>query len=108
MNISEEQYKIVFTNDAVKDMENIFEYISNMLYSIKSAKKLMRKIDRKIENLKIIPRAYKVIKKYPELELEYRRIVVNNYVILYSLFEKEKKVYIMHLYYAKSNYFNKI
>ena len=37
-------------------------------------------------------------------ERQYRRLVVNNYVILYTIDEEEKIVYIAHIYYGGRNY----
>ena len=108
MDISEEQYKIIFTNDAIKDMDNIFNYISEKLYAPNSARNLMKKVNDTIDNLKYMPKAYSVIKKFPELEMEHRRIVVKDYVIIYTVDEDTKSVYIINMYYGGSNYLIKI
>lgn len=108
MDISEKQYKIVFTNDCIQEMDDIYNYISKKLYSSNSAKSLMKKIDDTINDLKIMPEKYFVIKKYDELNLEYRRIVVNKYIILYTISEQNNTIYIVHMYYAGENYLDKI
>lgn len=55
-----------------------------------------------------MPEKYFVIKKYDELNLEYRRIVVNKYIILYTISEQNNTIYIVHMYYAGENYLDKI
>ena len=107
-NFSEEQYKIIFTNESMKDMENISNYISEILYAPNSAKKLMQKVHNSIDNLRYMPKVYRVIKSYPRLQMEHRRIVINDYVIIYTVNEKEKVVYIINMYYGRSNYFTRI
>lgn len=108
MDISKKQYRIVFTSDCIREMDYIYNYIILNLYAQKSAKELMNNVQQAIENLKIMPQMHMVIKKYSELELEYRRIIIGNYVVLYTISEKEKIIYIVHMYYGGSNYLNNI
>ena len=103
---NKEVYKIIFTNDAIIEMKDIFNYISKELRAPNTAKGLMAKIDESIDNLRFMPKAYEVIKKYNELKMEYRRIIVKKYSIIYTIDEADKKVYIIHLYHSKRNYFN--
>ena len=44
------------------------------------------------------------IEKTDKTERQYRRMVVNNYVILYTIDEQEKIVYVAHIYYGGRNY----
>lgn len=89
-------------------MDYIYNYITTNLYAPKTAKELMKNVQQAIENLKIMPRIHSVIKKYSELDLEYRRIVIGNYVIIYTILENERRIYIVHMYYGGSNYLNNI
>ena len=43
-----------------------------------------------------------------KLKLNYRKIVINNYIVLYTINENKKTVHIAHVYYASSNYLNKL
>lgn len=108
MDISKKQFKIVFTNDCKQEMDNIYNYISNNLYAPKAAKELMNKVETTVQSLKDMPEAYMTIKKYSELEMEYRRIVINNYVIIYTISKEKNSIYIVHMYYGGSNYFKYI
>lgn len=104
MSISKKQFKIVFTNDCKQEIDNIYNYISNNLYAPKAAKKLMNKVETTVQSLKDMPEAYRTIKKYSEFGMKYRRIVINNYVIIYTISEEKNTVYIVHMYYGRSNY----
>ena len=106
MAIKSNLYKIIFTNDAISEMENSFEYISKELYAPNAANDLMLKIDKSIENLKYMPKMYNIIKKYDELNLEYRKVVVKQYCIIYTINEDDKEVYIIHFYHSKQDYLN--
>lgn len=101
-------FKIIFTNDCRKEMDDIYDYISKNLYSINSAKKLMKKVNEIILNLKNVPEAYPILKIYKDLNLAYRKITIGKYILIYTVSYKEKKVYIVHMFYGRSNYFNKI
>lgn len=108
MDISQKQYEIVFTNDCIREMDYIYNYISSKLYAEKSSKELMKNVQEAIEKLKNMPRIHMVIKKHNEVELEYRRIVIGNYVIVYTISEEERIIYVVHMYYGGSNYLNDI
>ena len=108
MDISKKQYKIVFTSDCIREMDYIYNYITTNLYAPKTARELMKSVEQSIENLKIMPRIHSVIKKYSELDLEYRRIIIGNYIIVYTISEEEGIIYIVHMYYGGSNYLNNI
>ena len=108
MDINEGQFKIVFTNDCRKEMEYIYNYISQKLYALKAAKNLMKKVEQTIQDLKFMPKAYTVIKKYPKLKMEYRRISLKNYIIIYAISEEEKTIYIVHMFYGRNNYLEKL
>ena len=41
-------------------------------------------------------------------ERKYRRMVINNYVILYTIDKAEKNVYVAHIYYGGRNYIDNL
>lgn len=53
-----------------------------------------------------MPKRNMVIKRILEIELEYRRLIIKNFVVIYTVSEKEKTVYIVHMFYGRSNYLN--
>ena len=50
------------------------------------------------------PNLYMKIEKKDKLKREYRRIVIDNFVVLYTVEESSKKVYIAHMYYGRRDY----
>ena len=50
------------------------------------------------------PNLYMKIEKKDKLKREYRRIVIDNFVVLYTVDESNKKVYIAHMYYGRRDY----
>ena len=100
------KYKVIITPTAYKEINRIYDYILIDLYAEKAAKKLMRKVEEIIQLLKYSPKIYAEIEKFDELKKQYRRIIIKNFVILYTIDEYNKVVYISHMYYSGRNYLN--
>lgn len=98
------EYKIKFSQRCLDDIEDICRYISRELKSNDAANKLRNKIKKCVINLKISPKMYAKINNKGEFTRVYRRIVINNYVLLYTIDENEKIVYMSHMYYGGRNY----
>lgn len=101
-----EQYKIIITPTAFKEINKIYDYISEDLYAKNAARDIMQRIENTIQKLKYAPKIYMQIEKTDELKRSYRRIVIKKYVILYTIDEKNKVVHIVHMYYGGRNYIN--
>ena len=106
MNI-DEQYEVLITEACRIEIKKIYEYIKNDLYAENSAKKLMNKIEKVVMNLTYEPRIYAEIGIYKNIKRSYRRVVVDNFVLLYTIDEEAKKIYISHMYYGGCDYINK-
>ena len=98
------KYKLIITPTAYEEMIEIYDYISKKLYAENAAKKLMKKVEEKIERLKYTPKLYAKIEKIDKLRRNYRRIIINNYIILYTIDEENNTVFISHMYYGRRNY----
>lgn len=104
MGYSNKPYRVVFTFDAIFDVNNIVNYISRNLYSPNSAKKFIDNVTNTIDKLKDMPKLYRTVKIHSNSEIKYRRVVINNYIIIYTIDEKINTVYILNIYYGKRNY----
>lgn len=85
-------------------MNRIIDYISNILYNEIAANKLVEMINKQIEILKDFPYLNTEINLLDDLGKKYRRIIVKNYVVLYTIDEENKNIYISNIFYGKSNY----
>ena len=104
MDSKEKLYEIEITKDARVEIEAIYEYISESLENKEATKRLMKKIRDRVMNLVENPKMYMKIEKKNKIKKEFRRMVIDNYIILYSIDEEAKKIYISHMYYGKRNY----
>ena len=98
------KYKVILTETAIDDIDQSYEYISQNLCANKAAENLMLNINRKIMQLEYSPKMHMKMDKCDRTKRFYRRIVVNNYVILYTIDEQLGAVYISHMYYSRRNY----
>lgn len=104
MDSKKEIYEIEFTEDCRDEINEIYEYISEKLVAENSAKKLMRKMRDAVMDLSETPNLYMKIEKKDRNKREFRRMVIDNFVVLYTVDENSKKVYIAHMYYGRRNY----
>lgn len=98
------EYKVIITPTAYKEINKIYDYITDDLYAENAAKRLMKKIEEEVLSLKYAPKIHTKIEKFDELKRDYRRIVINNYIILYTIDEENNVVFISHIYYGRRNY----
>lgn len=98
------EYRVKLTDQFLDEFEEICDYISNKLKNIDASNRLREKVIYNILLLENSPRMCTEIEKADRIERQYRRLVVNNYVILYTIDEEEKIVYIAHIYYGGRNY----
>lgn len=59
-----------------------------------------------VETLTRFPRMYSKINKYDRLKKEYRKIVIDNYILLYTIDSQKNTIYISHIFYSGKNYLN--
>lgn len=98
------QYKVIITPTAFREMNRIYEYIAEDLYAEKAAKMLMKQVEVAIQKLKYAPEIHIKIEKFDDLKRRYRKIIIKNYEILYTIDKEKKVVYVSHMYYGKRNY----
>ena len=106
MTSNERNLEVEFTEECIEEMLEIYEYISYNLKESKIAKRLISEIMNKILNLSNAPKKKKKIGKVDKLQREYRRIVIKNYIVLYTIDYEKNKIYVSRIIYGKRNYLN--
>lgn len=96
-------YEIVFTDIAKEELEDIYEYISEHLLELGVANRLMNKIEQSILKLEQNPYSCIEVHIKPHNNV-YRKLVIDNYVVLYEVDEKYKQVVIYRVLYGKRDY----
>ena len=98
------EYRVKLTAQFLEEFDEIIDYISSQLKNIDVSNRLREKVTNNILLLENSPRMCTGIEKTDRTERQYRRMIVNNYVILYTIDELKKMVYIAHAYYGGRNY----
>ena len=100
------EYEIVISDTCLEEIENICDYIKNVLKAESASTRLREKIRKTICELKNSPKIYAKIDKTDRVGRDYRRIVIDNYVLIYTIIEEDKTILISHMYYGGRNYLN--
>lgn len=99
-----DHYKVIITPTAYKEINEIYDYITEELYAENAAKDLMLKVEKEVQKLKYAPKIHTEIEELDELDRTYRRMIINNYIILYTIDEGKRVIFISHMYYSGRNY----
>jgi len=90
---------------AKEDLENIFYYIAVELVNPDAASNLIDKFEIKFEELLLFPLSYPLIESKLVFQIDLRKCIVDNYIIVYFYNEKNKLVEIVRVIYSMTNYF---
>ncbi len=102
------KYEVILTEKAKIELKGIYDYISKSLMSEIAAKNLYNKVKDSILRLEDFPESCSIIEHYKDNKYQYRKLVINNYLVIYRIDEENKKVYIVRIIYGKRNYINEI
>ncbi len=101
-------YSLEFLPIAKNDMLEIIKYISEELESPVAANNLAVDFINAAERICEFPYANKVYTPIKPLEYEYRRIIVKNHLMFYTVDEQNKMVTIMRVIYARRDIENQL
>lgn len=102
-------YTAIILPQAEKDVTEILDYITNELSNPTAAKNLWADIKEAIGRAKMFPYAMPLLKNDRiTLGKEYRRLDVNNYVVIYKVVEELKQIRIFAVFYGPSNVIAKV
>jgi len=97
-------FEIKITDEARHDLEKIYDYISLELKNDIAAKKLIRKIRDSIIRLREFPYMSELLKDEILRKKGYRKIVIDNYIVIYKVNKDEKSVIIVRIIYNRRQY----
>ena len=94
-------YKVIVSEQAERDLGNIYSYICYELKSKLSAEKMALRLRGAMTGLSIMPKRYRVYPLEPWLSREVRSVAVGNYVMFYLVKDAESEVWITRIVYGK-------
>ena len=98
------KYKLKFSKQAAADLGETFDYISLTLKAKTAAKNLMCKMDKAINTLREFPESCPLCSDDTLHEMNYRRLVVDNFVVIYLVDKKAAAVFIVRIFYGGRDY----
>ena len=97
-------YKLEYLPAARKDLIDIAQYISKKLQNPEAANRLATRMIEEAEKSLEFPYANPAYLPIRPLRREYRKILVQNYLMFYWINEESKTVTIARVVYAKRNH----
>jgi toxin ParE1/3/4 len=86
-------HKLKYLPLAVRDLNEIVDYISDALHAPKAALDLVDELDRSLLRLELFPYSCRVYQPIRPLETEYRVMPVKNYLVFYVVTEQEVEIH---------------
>ncbi len=93
-------YKVLYSNSAIKNIEEIYEYIAYDLFAPETAESQVKRIIEAIDALDHLPYRYKVYDEEPWLSEGLRCFTVNNYMVFYYPIESDSVVRVIRIIYG--------
>lgn len=78
------KYKVKISSLALRDMEEIYGYISEKLGSPATAIKQYERIAEAIESLSVFPERFQIMDIIPKLSKDVRQVIVDHYSAIYT------------------------
>lgn len=97
-------YNVEYLLSAVQDMVEIVTYIARELNNSSAAECIAERLAEAGESLRDFPYAQPAYTPLRPLKHEYRKLLIENYMMLYWVTETEKRVTIARVVYARKNY----
>jgi len=91
---------VIYTEQAERDLRDIYEYIAFKLLKPETAKKQAKRIMNAIDLLNEMPLRHQLYKKEPWKSRGLRVLKVNNYLAFYLPVESKKIVVIIRIMYG--------
>lgn len=95
-------YVIVYSDKAISDLDDIYEYISSETASESIAQEYVARVLHIIENLEIMPEMGTQLKQVTPIAGGYRFLVAESHLAFYRL--EEKTVYIDRILHKRQEY----
>jgi len=97
------QYHVRITDQALKDMEEIYRYIAEELLSPQNALRQYERIAQGIESLSSFPKRCKLFTSQRERALGMRALLVDHYTAVFVADDSQNAVTVLRVLYSASD-----
>ena len=98
-----EMYEVKVTKYALDQLQEIDDYIANVLMSVEAADNVLSEIENMINSLNSLPKRMPLVDEEPWRTEGVRKAMVKNFIIYFWIDDKNKKVQIIAVLYEKRN-----
>ena len=102
--MSKNNYSLKLTPKATEDLDKIYSYIFQELYAERAAKDLLEKIETSIMRLQDFPFSCNYVTDEFLRKKGYRKLIIDNYIAFYLIYEEAQQVIIMRVLYGRQKY----
>lgn len=95
-----ETYNILFSEEALNDLEGIYSYIAFSLEAPGVAEMQVNRIRAEIRTLCSMPERYMLVDWEPWHRMKMHRVIVDNYIVFYLVDNSEATVDIVRIFYG--------
>lgn len=95
-----ETYDILFSEEALSDLEGIYSYIAFSLEAPVAAEIQLNHIRAEVRSLCSMPERYMLVGWEPWHSMKMHRLIVDNYIVFYLVNNSEAKVDIVRIFYG--------
>lgn len=98
------KYRVDISDPAESDLGDIIRYIASQLSAPLSALHLMELLEESMEDLSDMPQRYPFVSDERLAQMGYRKLSVKNYIVFFSIDEKDKVVDIERILYGRRDW----
>ena len=99
-----EQYRVDVSEAAENDLHDIIRYIASQFSAAETALNIMEQLEEAMASLSKLPQRFPLLQDDRLSQMGYRKLVVKNYIVFFSIDEKNKVVDIERILYARRDW----
>ncbi|MEY8332053.1 type II toxin-antitoxin system RelE/ParE family toxin [Lachnospiraceae bacterium 47-T17] len=93
------KYKVMIHPRAIRDLDNIYEYIAKEKLAPENAKGQVDRIKKAILSLDTFPQSHQERSEGRYAGKSYRQLLIDNYIAIFRIDEPHKTVYVVTIQY---------
>lgn len=98
-----DKYQVKVNPRAIRELDNIYEYIANEKLDFENAKGQADKIKNAVLNLNTFPQSHQERNEGRYAGKGYRQLLIDNYIAIFRIDEAHKTVYVVTIQYQGRN-----
>ena len=98
-----DKYKVKLHPRAIRDLDNIYEYIAKEKSAPENAKRQTDRIKKAILDLGSFPQSHQERNEGRYAGKGYRQLLIDNYIAIFRIDENDKNVYVITVQYQGRN-----